>query len=304
MIHVAIAIHDPRGEYACHAGAMLASLFSHTPAPVSAYVLHDSTLTVNNKANLRSIAQRFGKELRFHQVVLPPEVHALGGHVTQGALYRLLLPDLIPLDKIVYFDCDIIFGLDIERLWQIDLQGKPVAAALDPGMPHFPEPIRQRVRETGVALETYFNSGVLVMDLALLRKEYQLYRQAIDFLQRFPDTVFHDQDALNSIFGSHYLPLDRCFNLIVSRALPAELAQPAIRHYAGVKPWDYYSSSQDVHYWKALELTPWQGQVVDRMAQAVSRTWVKVNETLDQERKAYAALAAKMATLTGETVVR
>ena len=92
MIHVAIAIHDPKGEYTCHAGAMLASLFSHTPAPVSAYVLHDSTLTVNNKANLRSIAQRFGKELRFHQVVLPPEVHALGGHVTQGALYRLLLP--------------------------------------------------------------------------------------------------------------------------------------------------------------------------------------------------------------------
>ena len=304
MIHVAIAIHDPKGEYTCHAGAMLASLFAYTPAPVCAYVLHDSTLTMENKANLRSIAQRYDKELRFHQVVLPSEVHALGGHVTQGALYRLLLPDLIPVDKIVYFDCDIVFGLDIEQLWRKDLLGKPVAAALDPGMAHFPAMIRQRVRETGVVLETYFNSGVLVMDLALLRREFQLYRQAIDFLKRFPNTVFHDQDALNSLFGNNYLPLDRCFNLIVSRALPSELQQPAIRHYAGVKPWDYYSSSQDIHYWKALELTPWQGQVLDRMAQAVSRTWVKVNETLDQERKAYAALAAKMAALTGETVVR
>lgn len=282
MIYVAIGIHDPQGDYVSHAGAMLASLFSRTAEPVCVHVLHDATLNPTNKDKLRAIAGQFDKEIRFNQIVLPEVVRPLGGRVTEGALFRLLLPDLVQADKVIYFDCDIIVGMDILELWQQDLQGRPLAAAFDPGMPEFPEHVRQRVQATGVALDHYFNSGVLVMDLAVLRRDYQLYRQSVEFLLRFPDAVFHDQDALNSIFGQNYLPLDSRFNRIVLRAQRHEMQQPAVWHFAGMKPWDYYSSAQDMVYWKALQLTPWKDEVLDRLAGAMGRTIRKMNEMVSR----------------------
>ena len=94
-VHVALGLHDPEGGYACHAGAMLASLFLGTVGPVCAHVVHNETLTPENKKKLLAIAQRFQKGIRFYPVQLSPDVHPLSGHVTQGALFRLLLPELV-----------------------------------------------------------------------------------------------------------------------------------------------------------------------------------------------------------------
>lgn len=277
-VHVALGIHDPKGDYVCHAGAMLASLFIHARGPVAAHVVHNETLTLENKKKLESIARRFDKELSFYPVNLPSELHGLSGHVTQGALFRLLLPELVAAGKVIYLDCDIVVTLDIRELWELDLQGKPVAAVRDPGMPTFPEAVRQQVCSTGVALERYFNSGVLVMDLQLIRREYRLFQQAIAYLQRYPQSVFHDQDALNLLFQAQYLQIDSRFNNIVCRATPREFGQPAIWHYAGGKPWDYYSSERDMLYWKALLLTPWHDQVLNRLAVAFSRTMQMIEQ--------------------------
>ena len=95
MIYVAIGFHDENGQFASHAGAMLASLFSRTEQPVCAHVLHNGSVTPENRAKLKSIAEKFGKEMRFNQVVLPPEVRHMGGRLTEGALLRLLLPDVL-----------------------------------------------------------------------------------------------------------------------------------------------------------------------------------------------------------------
>ena len=282
MISVAIGIHDPQGSYASHAGALLASLFARTTRPVCAHVLHDATLTTGNGDKLEAIAQRFGHEVRFHQVVLPEAVRPLGGHVTEGALFRLLLPDILQVDKVIYFDCDIVVGLDIQELWQVDLEGKPVAAALDSGFAFFPEHILQRIRATGIRSSSYFNSGVLVMDLDRLRKEYRLFSQAVEFIQRFPDSVFHDQDALNWLFENRFRVLEPKFNRIVSRTASNEFRLPAIWHFAGVKPWQVYTSAQDMLYWKALQLTPWGGEVLDRLAAAMAQTIRQMNAMLNR----------------------
>ena len=197
VVHVALGIHDPKGDFSCHAGAMLASLFFGASGPVCAHVVHDETLTEANQRNLSAIAQRFQKELRFYPVSLPDEYHALSGHVTKGALFRLLLPELLDIPRVIYLDCDIVVTLEIRQLWDIDLRGHSVAAAPDPGIPTFPPVIRQRIAATGVALEGYFNSGVMILNLARIRQTGNLFQQAIRFLKKHPESVFHDQDALN-----------------------------------------------------------------------------------------------------------
>ena len=284
MVHVALGIHDPKGDFSCHAGAMLASLFFGGSGPVCAHVVHDETLTAANQRNLSAIAQRFQKELRFYPVSLPDEYHALSGHVTKGALFRLLLPELLDIPQVIYLDCDIVVTLDIRQLWDIDLRGRSVAAAPDPGIPTFPPVIRQRIAATGVALEGYFNSGVIVLNLAKIRQIGNLFQQAIHYLKTHPESVFHDQDALNFLFQKDCLPLDSRFNRIVSRAEPQVMRMPAIWHFAGVKPWQQYTSSLDMLYWKALSLTPWQGEVLDRLAAAMSATLARVNANLARRR--------------------
>ena len=140
-VHIALGINDPQGDYSRHAGAMLASLFMHASGPVIAHIIHNDSLTAANRQKLQQVAQRFGKEVRFYPVQLPASVRPLAGHVTEGALFRLLLPELVSVDKIIYFDCDIVVTLDIALLWNIDLAGRPVAAVLDPGIPAFPEAV-------------------------------------------------------------------------------------------------------------------------------------------------------------------
>ena len=287
-IHIALGLHDPQGEYACQAAVMLASVFVHAAGRVCAHVVHNETLTTENKRKLAAIAQRYRQDIRFYPVRLSESVQALGGHVTQGALFRLLLPDLIDADKVIYFDCDIVVNLDVAQLWELDLQDLPVAAALDPGMPEFPAEIRRRVASTGVDIARYFNSGVMVLDLRQLRQQYRLFQQAVDFLRRYPQAVFHDQDALNFLFKGKCLMLDSRYNRIVSRAQPKDCTQPSVWHFAGVKPWLYYGSAMDMLYWKALLLTPWQEQALDRLAVVIARTWDKQNAVLAQAQNALA----------------
>ena len=47
-----------------------------------------------------------------------------------GSMYRLLIPQILPSDieKCIYLDSDIAINLDINELWQINLNDKILAA--------------------------------------------------------------------------------------------------------------------------------------------------------------------------------
>lgn len=71
IVHVALGIHDPNGNYCRQAGALLASLFANTQSSVCAHILHNETLTAENAIKLRAIADCFGKTIRFYMVKIP-----------------------------------------------------------------------------------------------------------------------------------------------------------------------------------------------------------------------------------------
>jgi lipopolysaccharide biosynthesis glycosyltransferase len=104
----------------------------------------------------------------------------------------------------------------------------------------------------------YFNSGVLLLDLAGCA-ELGVFERAQRFLVEFPDEVsLWDQDALNVAVDDRWQRLDRCWNTFAMSALAAQqgffhhTVEPvmplrelfadeytaAILHFAGpVKPW-------------------------------------------------------------------
>jgi lipopolysaccharide biosynthesis glycosyltransferase len=120
-----------------------------------------------------------------------------------------------------------------------------------------------------------FNSGVLLMDLARMRKEEsseQLFNAAAD---RRDSPLWPDQDALNVVFAGRWLSLHPRWNTqnsfwalrqeataVFGGALLEEaIRRPAIRHFEGPgisKPWHYLCPYPGREEHRALLAeTPW-----------------------------------------------
>lgn len=288
-IELALAIHDVSGEYSRHAGVALHSLLSQASQPVRAHILHDATLTDENRRRLRKIVEAAGAGIAFYPVQLPAEWAAVStGAYTPGILFRLLTPQLLPVDKLLYFDCDIVCRLDIAALWREPLSGRPIAAVPDRGVTELDADHQLRLRKAGLDLQCYFNSGVLVMDLAWWRRELDLTEKFGQFINRFPDSIMLDQDFLNWLFQNHYCQLPEKYNTLVKCCREAgesdacSLYESRIWHFSGLKPWERYESKLDRLYWLTLAQTPWQDQALPGLLAAVdakldqllySRSW-------------------------------
>ena len=130
-----------------------------------------------------------------------------------------------------------------------------------------------RVQTLGLpASQTYFNSGVLVLDLAAIRADHCTDR--IVEYARSESLLWPDQDALNVVLGSRCIllhPRWNCMNSLyvfpegsdafATGQVDEACARPAIVHFEGpqfMKPWHYLSK----HPYRSTYLaivppTPW-----------------------------------------------
>ena len=156
---------------------------------------------------------------------------------------RLFLGELLPPDveRVLYLDSDVFVRSDIGDLFQIDMQGKAIAAALQPDRMHCIAGKDLKARKAFSMAEPYFNSGVLLIDMAQYR--------GVDFAQALQkslpqseiDMFYYDQDIINFVFKHRILELDYRWNL--QNPEPAhEVLNPSIVHYsANPKPWFAWS---------------------------------------------------------------
>lgn len=290
-IELALAIHDVSGEYSRHAGVALHSLLGQASRPVRAHILHDATLTEETQHRLQQIAEVDGADMAFYPVQLPAQWASVSiGAYTPGILFRLLAPQLLPVEKVLYFDCDIVCRLDIAMLWDEPLAGCPIGAVVDPGVTALDADHQLRLRKAGLDLQRYFNSGVIVMDLAWWRRELDLTEKFGQFIKHFPDSIMLDQDFLNWLFQTRYQPLPEKYNTLVKCCREKDgsvtggydLSDSRIWHFSGLKPWERYESKLDRLYWLTLAQTPWQDQALPGLLAAVdakldqllySRSW-------------------------------
>ncbi|MBR3497405.1 MAG: glycosyltransferase family 8 protein [Selenomonadaceae bacterium] len=249
MIHVSFGLYDKTGRYSKFVGTTMLSIFENTTAAVTVHILHDKTLTDENREKIFSVAARFGQTVNFYNVEnfsdeleeftrYVPGVRNL--RVSIGTMYRFLLPKILAPDikKIIYLDADIIVNLDLNELWQIDLGGKILAGvpeilayeSADKMIDTFPLCAQGVVR-----CEDYFNSGVLLIDLNLLRAADKTIIDGLNFLTQNSQCVgYPGQDIWNYCFASRALKLPTKFNRFTLYAR-RDKEQPLkkIYHYAG-----------------------------------------------------------------------
>ena len=194
-------------------------------------------------------------------------------HFTRAILFRLGLAELAPADckRIIYLDADLIPVDDIRHLWEVDLGGFAMGAVEDCFVD--PQAFAGKWLLNSVDA-SYFNSGVLLIDLEASRAE-GLFDRALEFVAQHGSKLrFTDQDALNWAFAGRWLRLPNCWNVQRHMVLPSLIlelpairrlghARPAIVHFTGPeKPWLYESYHPWAWlYWQALSETSFFSKV-------------------------------------------
>ncbi|MBQ7216376.1 MAG: glycosyltransferase family 8 protein [Synergistaceae bacterium] len=242
----------------------MTSIFENTKSKVIVHILHDDTLTDENRQKFIRTAEKYSQGLELHDV--SERAKHFGSKVinaskkwTIGAMYRLFIPEVMPdVKNVIYFDCDILVNMDIAELWALNDGKKTLYGAVDlPGdklnTSFFQE--KMRILLNGSRPENYINSGVLVMNLDSIRQRGNLFTLATDWIAaRGGLALAPDQDALNAVFHGDIQLIDSRFNTNVR----TQDISSCIVHMLQSKPWkSMYGLHQDRLYWKMFLRSAW-----------------------------------------------
>ncbi len=167
-------------------------------------------------------------------------------HFSIEMYYRLLAQFLLPeeLDRVLWLDADIVVTKDLAPFYHQSFDGKLLCACQDKSDGN--AELTTIKEKLGLPPEhPYFNSGVLLLNLAALRHETtqaQIAQAAKTLSDRL---TYPDQDILNTLYQGRvkYLPWQIYnYQVLYERELDREVAENvAIYHYVGeTKPWDYH----------------------------------------------------------------
>ncbi|MSE09474.1 glycosyl transferase family 8, partial [Lactobacillus salivarius] len=115
------------------------------------------------------------------------------------AYFRLLLPDLLPnVKRILYLDVDMLVLNDLGILYRTDLGNSVLGVVRD--FPFTNDKNSWSYLLLGESGDRYFNSGMLLMNLALMR-ENNIVEKFMKFILKTSQHYFlGDQDAFNVFF--------------------------------------------------------------------------------------------------------
>jgi UDP-glucose/galactose:(glucosyl)LPS alpha-1,2-glucosyl/galactosyltransferase len=270
VIDVAAAADE---AYAPHAATLFHSLLvGNDPASVRVHLLHPPEFSARTIRRIDAMVEGMGASAEFHRID-GAAVQGLpsAGRISRVMWYRLLLPDLLPhAERVLYLDCDTLVLDQLAPLWEMDISDSALAAVSNV----FPMDLRRRPEQLGIEQHSYFNSGVLLMNLEVWRgRSYgeQIGRLARDQAERL---IFPDQDALNLVLGSQRINLHPRWNAqnsvfyfpwaveVFGEQMVAEArTDPAIVHFEGpayAKPWHYGSTHPyQQRYLEHRAQTPW-----------------------------------------------
>lgn len=270
MVHVCYAIYDKTGSFSRIAAASLQSLYDNTDAWVTVHILHDNTLSEENKEKYIYQARMQGQNIVFYNMdeLLPDVIAKIkasdNDRFSPAAMYRLLLMHVLPknVKKIIYLDCDTIINLDIEKLYNEPVGENGVAAVAELEATFYHAVEKEICNNGTVKRENYFCSGILMFDTEKYNNYPDICLDGMEILKKHPEYDCPDQDILNYYFADKYYHLPVKYDTFVDALRLPEIKQDELQeciyHYAGnamelTKADDIYNQLFFNYYVK----TPW-----------------------------------------------
>lgn len=256
---------------------MLASLVAtNPPESLHVHLLRDESLPPEVASALGDLVRAAGGVCDVIDVPLESrEQWPDSDRFPANAWYRVRLAELLgDLPRVLYVDADVLMTARLDELWATDLGGCVLGAVTQYLYPAMIPRVQNELDLPGIS--TYFNSGVLLIDLARWRAD-----RITDAIKEYVSShmlVWPDQDSLSGVLHSRHHYLHPRWNAMPGiwelspRHLPypahevrEAAADPAIVHFLGPhKPWHYRCKSRYRADWfRYLEQTPWAGRAME-----------------------------------------
>ncbi len=219
---------------------------------IHAYVMVKKTL--HKMTELSVFCQKQG--ILYHPILVNPhdfKEAPVSERYPDTIYYRLLAHEYLPedLQTILYLDADILCLNNWKSVFEFDLGNNLYGACSHAKLTNLTNVIN-KVRLKSYESEGYFNSGVLLMNLPMIRKKVK----RADIYQFISENTFNlllpDQDVLNALYGDRIVSLpDEKYNYDVRKKTTYELiskgkwtldwviGETVFLHFCGKeKPWD------------------------------------------------------------------
>lgn len=195
--------------------------------------------------------------------------------ITTPAYYRLLIPELIPeYEKVIYSDVDVIFRMDLKKLYSIDLGDNYIAATRDLGLNWGRDGVKYIKSMSELHLGDYIQSGFIMLNNKLINENglVAIFKQMAKRKLKY-----QDQDILNIVcYGKiHYLSLEynmtdysfyyaiknreKLYTLFIPFNIDFALKNGNL-HFNGHKPWKKYCINFDI-WWEYYRKSPFYDEM-------------------------------------------
>ena len=228
-----------------------------TKRMVDLYVLLDCASKSSYEALAREAFYMSTKTLNVIPVNVNEVIHldrdniSVTDYISYASYVRIFLPEIFPgLDKMLWLDCDLVVRKPLDEFWDVDVDGKYVAAVDDFTMERS---IPIELKECCVT--RYFNAGVSLFNLKMIRETG--VNETCKKMMYSKKPRFQDQTVLNTCYRENVLWLSPKFNLHYTSFSNKDFSEwsdksfgerysshddpnVVIAHYTGIgsKPWE------------------------------------------------------------------
>lgn len=255
FIHVCVISDD---EYAVPTTVMLTSAKIHKSIQTK-YCIH--VLCNNMSAYYQSKFLELSSDdfrimfvecnvCKYEGIKMPP-------NITLSTMIKCDLAELLPnVDKVLLLDGDILVKKDLKELYEVDMSNKIVAATNDMvGM------VDMKLHEI-VGVERYFNAGVMLLNLKLMRLE-SIGEKIIDAKRMAPSTwVLGEQDPFNKVCDGHSVILPLSWNVEIALLRHMEHSIEDINNFYGTSYSSYIEMEDSAGILHFCCFKPWKNKLL------------------------------------------
>ncbi|HEM6387115.1 TPA: glycosyltransferase [Streptococcus suis] len=234
-MHIAFSATD---SYADYLGTTIYSIIQHHPNDELHFYVLTKWMSDHSRFKLSRLTSQL-VTISFIEIDSTSFDHLpLKEGISLEAYFRILLPSqLAELDRVLYLDCDILVNGTLKEVWERDLSHHYLAGVNELDMLHGNSEYREKIGFD--AQDIYINSGVLLLNLDLMRRDH-IEEYLFSRAEEIKDYIeYQDQDIINIGLKGQILNLEAKYNMTTyqRKVKHIPLEEAVIIHFNWHKPW-------------------------------------------------------------------
>ena len=179
-----------------------------------------------------------------------PRLHRAG-------LLRIFLPMFVPknVERLLYMDVDMLCLKRLDELWNMDMQGNIVAAAM-----HHSH--TRKSKSLNLSKDRFLSAGLMLIDVVAWKNNNITQRVFQCYQKNSEKFLAIEEDALNTVLDGEFLDIGDRFNFCIEVNNPLNSVidkdTVVLHFFEESKPWTK-GCIPEIHklYWKYVHLSLW-----------------------------------------------